>query len=138
MTTTRVTLIECTDRSRDTRGFLLESWKAANSTHALSNAEKKKAAGYINSKVSSDYVLKEQAEARKLGQHWKATGLSTILLLVRQLTAFESLMQELCDTVHDRESDNSDDLVIMESFDTSSLWQLTYLNIKVVLSLQPL
>lgn len=41
------------------------------------------------------------------------------------------MVQDLCDTIHDRESDSSDDVVVMEPIDTSSVWQLSYFNIKV-------
>jgi hypothetical protein len=41
------------------------------------------------------------------------------------------MVQELCEAPHDRESDNSDEVVVMEPADTSSIWQLSYLNIKV-------
>jgi hypothetical protein len=85
----------------------------------------------VDWKAFSDYVLTEQAEARKVSQLWKATGLSSILLLLRNLAAFEILVQELCEAPHDRESDNSDEVVVMEPADTSSIWQLSYLNIKV-------
>ena len=117
--------------SSDTRSFLIERWTAANGSHSLTPAEKKEAAGYVNSKLFSDYLLKEHAEARKRGISWKAAGLSTILHLTRHLSGFDTLIQELCDTVHDRESENSDDVIVMETIDTSSLWQLSYLNIKV-------
>ena len=40
------------------------------------------------------------------------------------------MLQDLCDAVQDRDSDNSEAVIVMEGLETASLWQLLHLNIK--------
>lgn len=101
------------------------------SLHALSDVDLKDATPYGNYRESSNYILREQEVARKTQQQWKASGLSSLLQLNRNLAKFESLVQDLCDATQENDSDNSDGIVVGLPIDTTSLWQLVYLNIKV-------
>jgi len=104
---------------------LIEQWKTVNDLHKLSPADLEQTDNYTDRQAFSGYVYKEQQQARQSRSAWKANLFPTILQLDRQLLGFEGLIQELIEAV------DSETVDMKRPIDTTNLWRLAYLNIKV-------
>ena len=117
---------------RDTRDILIESWKTANQQHKLSTAEERQSELCTTARAFSEYILQEQAEARRAGQIWKvgAGSISSGKQLLRSLSLFETLLEDLVIN-NSKNADQDDELDELKFIDSSPLWRHAFLHVKV-------
>ena len=111
----------------DSREFLIEAWKNANELHDLTKTDREQSNDFTSHQVFSDWVYKARENAKKSGSALRSNMLLVIVQFVRWLWNFEMLIQELVVENHD----SKDDVVEVKTIDTSALWRLAYLNVKV-------
>lgn len=111
----------------DSREFLIEAWKNANELHDLTKTDKEQSNGFTSHQVFSDWVYKARDSAKKSGSALRSNMLLVIVQFVRWMWNFEMLLQELVEDNHG----SIDEIVQVKTIDTSALWRLAYLNVKV-------
>jgi hypothetical protein len=97
----------------DTRGFTAERWSTANNLYQLSKADRS-LAGHITTHKTFDHYIKEATSNTTNTSHLAA--LQSISQIYRALLNFEYRIKESVDD---------------DRLDTSSLWAMAYLNVKV-------
>jgi len=117
---------ECLTVNSDTRDFLIERWNTAVEIHRLEEGELQEADNVVTQESFNIYVKTTQQEARRNGQTWKIMPLQTVLTYDRVLWTFESVLKDVVIT----EVEGGDALDV-KHVDTSTLWLMSYLNVKV-------
>ncbi len=99
--------------NRDPRPFTEERWNTASQLYTLPKAEKS-LAKHVQNQKTFDHYMREEAEST--GSAFRRASLQSIGQIRRPLSSFESYVKDAIDD---------------QTIDTSSLWSMTYLNIKV-------
>src|SRR5271156_3916432 len=99
--------------NRDTRGFTADRWSTANNLYKLSNADRS-LVGHVTTHKSFDLYIKEATS--NTTNTSQLAALQSIGQIYRALLSFEYRIKESVDD---------------DRLDTSSLWAMTYLNVKV-------
>jgi hypothetical protein len=97
----------------DTRGFTADRWSTANNLYQLSKADRS-LAGHVTTHKAFDLYIKEAAS--NPANTSQLAALQSISQIYRALLNFEYRIKEFVDD---------------DELDTSSLWAMTYLNVKV-------
>jgi len=128
MTRSLVTFGSLADCSSDSRQVLIEQFENVNSLWPLSRTDKEESNHITTHTAFSEYIYKEKASAQKANQTVKSTTLLGLTQFDKWLWRFDELILEL---VVDSAVDTDSELVEVKSIDTTNLWRLAYLNIKV-------
>jgi hypothetical protein len=99
----------------DTREFTAERWATASGLYKVGRADQCLVGNVTNHDAFADYLKDTTASTTNLFQR---AALQSVMLMHRTLLQFEGLIKELLEHRH---------LFV----DTSNLWAMTYLNIKV-------
>ncbi|KAJ9617240.1 hypothetical protein H2200_000961 [Cladophialophora chaetospira] len=112
----------------DSRQFLIEQFKNANNIWPLSRADREQSDEVTDHTQFSEYVYREKTVAQRANKVLKSTALLGLTQFDKWLWKFDDLIKDL---VVDSDSETDQELIEVKSIDTSNLWRLAYLNVKV-------